>query len=147
MSSNAIVILTTGLAPEVRDAATRRYETFVRELAYMKGRGHQRWKDLTELGWSMPRLETVAALLAFHDVVIGPLRAVALVRTTSGSPLVVPVVAGSLRIDDAFVANVEPMLDGFDALLEELNVPQRALGARSARDLAYWLIRRGRGEV
>ena len=133
--------LVEGLEHDVRQAVLMRVEDIRRELAYLATSQHSQLLELRNRGWGSERLEAVAALNAFYQVVLGPLASSARDRYgVLGRE--VPILYGTLiRFDAERSDRLNAAHHAFLQAIAALPASREAITANRASDIVFYIHR------
>jgi len=137
-----LIILTKGLAHEVRQQIVRRVEDMCPHLTFLKQKQDPNWKYVRGKGWSRSHLEVVCCLNAFYQVVLGPLASSARGDVPLGLGETVPILYGEdLRFDRTRSRTVRQAYDAFLRMMSEFDVQREYLTASYADDVVFQIAK------
>lgn len=137
--SETLKILTSGLDRDLRGKILARVDALMRGVKYMQETNNELISKLERQGWNLNRLETICALNAFYQIVLGPLSSSARERTGAlGEDI--PILYGELiRFDTARSRKIRAAHMAFTEIIAGLPGQTSLITASHADDLVYLL--------
>jgi len=127
------------MAGDTRVDFLRRVEAAWGNSEFVLERHGDRKVDLLKAEWDRRRLDALLVLHVFSVMFMGPMVACARARQDGGLEGVDWVGFGSLRLDDAWAADVRSMADDFGMLVREFGISERIVRAESVEAVIFRL--------
>lgn len=131
--------LTAGLDSDLRNRIRQRVSEMMRQVRYLEESQNSRLREVREAGWTLERIELLAALNSFYQVVLGPLASSARKGLKSNGRAIPILYGDSIRFDRERSAAIQRAHLGFFRAIEQVPDPGRLLEANHADDMVYRL--------